>query len=307
MTIQPVLPAGVHMFERGWLSSNNVLLIGSDTAVLVDSGYCTHASQTLSLIENKLDGKQLDVLVNTHLHSDHCGGNAALQQKYENLQTHIPPGMSEHVLNWDACKLTYTPTGQSCPPFRYDALLMPGSVMILGDLTWEVHAAPGHDPHSMILFEPRSRLLISADALWENGFGVVFPELEGLDAFDQVAATLDLIESLQPRIVIPGHGRFFSDTAAALKAARRRLKSFQEQPLKHAQYAAKVLLKFKLLELQRMEFSDLEKWVAQTPYLELLHETHFSDLKMAAWVKQLADELIRSGAAEKNQHMLLNR
>jgi hypothetical protein len=33
-------------------------------------------------------------------------------------------------------------------------------------------------------------VLISADALWENGFGVVFPELEGDDAFAIVAATL---------------------------------------------------------------------------------------------------------------------
>lgn len=302
-----MLPAGVHMFERGWLSSNNVLLIGSDTATLVDSGYCTHSSQTQLLIENKLEGKPLDVLVNTHLHSDHCGGNAVLQQKYKNLQTHIPPGMSEHVLNWDPVRLTYIPTGQSCPPFHYDALLVPGSMITMADLPWQVLAAPGHDPHSVILFEPGSRLLISADALWENGFGVVFPELEGLDAFDEVSATLDLIESLQPRIVIPGHGRFFTDSDAALKAARRRLKGFQEQPLKHAQYAAKVLLKFKLLELQNIAFSELENWVAQTPYLVLLHESYFSQIEKSAWVQQLAVELIRSGAAAINNGVLQNR
>jgi glyoxylase-like metal-dependent hydrolase (beta-lactamase superfamily II) len=45
----------------------------------------------------------------------------------------------------------------------------------------------GHDPHSVILFEPVSRVLISADALWERGFGVIFPELEGVEAFDEVA------------------------------------------------------------------------------------------------------------------------
>jgi glyoxylase-like metal-dependent hydrolase (beta-lactamase superfamily II) len=55
---------------------------------------------------------------------------------------------------------------------------------------WEVHAAPGHDPHSIILFDPISRTLISADALWENGFGIAFPELAGEPSFGEVAATL---------------------------------------------------------------------------------------------------------------------
>ena len=77
------------------------------------------------------------------------------------------------------------------------------TTLTLANLTWQVHAAPGHDPHSVVLFQPDHRLLISADALWENGFGVVFPELDGEDAFDEVGATLDLIERLAPLTVIP--------------------------------------------------------------------------------------------------------
>jgi hypothetical protein len=39
-------PASMRVFERGWLSSNNVLFIDDkheNRAVLVDSGYATHA------------------------------------------------------------------------------------------------------------------------------------------------------------------------------------------------------------------------------------------------------------------------
>ncbi len=43
------LPAGMQVFERGWLSSNNILFIGEQQAALVDSGYLTHAPQTLAL------------------------------------------------------------------------------------------------------------------------------------------------------------------------------------------------------------------------------------------------------------------
>ena len=206
----PPLPPGIKVFERGWLSSNNILIFGPESCALIDSGYVTHAAQTLALVTTALHASTLDVLVNTHLHSDHCGGNAALQNAYPALITHIPPGLARHVRHWDAQALTYTPTGQSCPPFRFDALLVPGSEIGLGDQQWQVHAAPGHDPHSVILFEPASRVLISADALWQRGFGVVFPELEGVDAFDEVGKTIDLIESLATRLVIPGNGGAFN-------------------------------------------------------------------------------------------------
>src|SRR5450759_4201619 len=229
----PTLPPDITVFERGWLSSNNILIRGREACALIDSGYVSDGPQTLALVEAALHGRPLDVLVNTHLHSDHCGGNAALQAQYPGLITMIPPGQAEHVRVWDAHALSYTPTGQSCPQFGFTTLLQPGRDMVLGDLTWQVHAAPGHDPHSVILFEPASRVLVSADALWQNGFGVVFPELEGIDAFDKVGQTIDLIESLSPLLVIPGHGPIFSTVDTAIANARRRLAGFKANPAKH--------------------------------------------------------------------------
>src|SRR6218665_357246 len=202
----------IPVLERGWLSPNNILSMGPQATALVDTGYCSHAEQTLSLVQASLGERPLDRILNTHLHSDHCGGNAALQRAWPALRTAIPPGQALHVRHWDPQALSYTPTGQECPPFRFDTLLTPDSCVLLGNRPWQIHAAPGHDPHSVVLFEPQQRILLSADALWENGFGVVFPELAGGGAaFAEVAATLDLIESLAPRVVIPGHGPAFAD------------------------------------------------------------------------------------------------
>lgn len=293
------LPAQITVFERGWLSSNNVLICGESQSALIDSGYCTHAEQTLSLVEHALAGRPLDVLVNTHLHSDHCGGNHVLQTAYPKLHTAIPPGLADAVSLWDPIKLTYAPTGQQCPPFAYTSLLKAHSTLQLGDLDWQVHAAPGHDTHSVILFEPESKTLISADALWENGFGVVFPELEGEQAFQEVADTLDLIETLQPAIVIPGHGRVFNDAEKALGVARSRLKNFADNPIKHASYAGKVLLKYKLLELHRTTRQDLETWACQTSYFTALHARFFSNSNLSTWLEQLIQDLVRSGAARQ--------
>ena len=89
-----LLPPDIRVFERGWLSSNNILLLGQDNTALVDSGYASHAPQTLALVASALGDRPLDQLVNTHLHSDHCGGNAALQSHYPALRTAIPPGLA---------------------------------------------------------------------------------------------------------------------------------------------------------------------------------------------------------------------
>ncbi len=306
MSDRPTLPEGIAVFERGWLSSNNILLSGPESTALIDSGYSTHAAQTLALTQSALQGRPLDLLLNTHLHSDHCGGNAALQTAYPALQTHIPPGQSAQVKDWNPHALSYTPTGQTCPPFGFDAVLVPGAELRLGGVSWQVHAAPGHDPHSVILFEPASRVLVSADALWERGFGVVFPELEGVDAFDEVAQTLDLIESLAPRMVIPGHGPVFTGVEASLAFARQRLDGFATQPAKHINYGAKVLLKFKLLELQSIPHEQLMAWATATPYFAMLHRAHFSTIELALWVEQLLADLVRSGAAVHEGQMVHN-
>ena len=50
----PDLPAGLHIFERGWLSANNILFTDGEKTLLVDSGYCSHAAQTLALVEGLL-------------------------------------------------------------------------------------------------------------------------------------------------------------------------------------------------------------------------------------------------------------
>ncbi|MCW5263529.1 MBL fold metallo-hydrolase [Verminephrobacter eiseniae] len=302
-----LLTPEITVLERGWLSANNILFIGPQDTALVDTGYCGHAEQTLSLVQASLGERPLDRILNTHLHSDHCGGNAALQRAWPALRTAIPPGQALHVRHWDPQALSYTPTGQECPPFRFDTLLTPDSCVLLGNRPWQIHAAPGHDPHSVVLFEPQQRILLSADALWENGFGVVFPELAGGGAaFAEVAATLDLIESLAPRVVIPGHGPVFADAPRALEGARRRLDGFVRNPTKHALYAAKVLLKYKLLAWQQITMAELSRWAQATPYFDMLHARHFADQTAAEWLSSLVDDLVRSGAAVRQREWLHN-
>ena len=300
------LPNGIQVFERGWLSSNNILFIGAQSSALVDSGYSTHAELTTGLVSAALQQGPLDLLLNTHLHSDHCGGNAVLQGNYPELQTLIPPGHASLVSSWDPVALNYVPSGQHCPRFKFDGLLLPGTEIQLADTAWQIHAAPGHDPHSVILFEPPSQTLISADALWEKGFGVAFPELEGDAAFDEVAATFDLIERLDPCWVIPGHGPVFRYRAEVLAYARARLNAFVKSPDRHAHHAVKVLLKFKLLDQQQLPFADFVDWAANTRYFQLIHQRFVPSVPIDRWMEQLTQELVRSAAARREGDMVYN-
>ena len=304
------LPPDLHVFERGWLSANAVLGTGPEGATLVDSGYCTHAVQTLALVQTTLGDQPLARLLNTHLHSDHCGGNAALQARYTDLHTAIPPGEAGAVRAWDEARLSYRATGQACPRFGIDDVLTLDTEVALAGLPWQVLAAPGHDPHAVLLYQPDFRTLISGDALWENGFGVVFPELDGESAFQEVGDTLDLIESLSPLTVLPGHGPPFGGEGAvaqALARARSRLDQFVQSPDKHRQYALKVLLKFKLLEWQRVQHDTLMAWARSTPYLQRQHAVHGGGQDIDPWLQGLLDSLVASGAATVQGDWVVDR
>ena len=109
-------------------------------------------------------------------------------------------------------------------------------------------------------------------------------------------ATLDVIEQLQPEWVLPGHGSMFSDVAGALAVARKRLADFQADPQRHAQYAAKVLLKYKLLEWQQASCQQVQDWCASTPLMQQMRQRYFADQDPAAWVLALLQALAAARA-----------
>ena len=98
----PSLPSQLHVFVRDWLSSNNIVLKGNDGTIVIDSGYVRHVPLTLALVASRqgLDGAPLTLLVNTHCHSDHMGGNAALARAY-GCPIAVPAGEAPHIACWD--------------------------------------------------------------------------------------------------------------------------------------------------------------------------------------------------------------
>lgn len=297
------LPDHIRVLERGWLSSNNIVLLDDDGATVVDTGYVTHVDETIRLVDEARQGRPLRRIVNTHIHSDHAGGNAALQALH-GCALWIPPGESALVDAWDETRLSYQHTSQQCPRFRYDALIHPGDVLHLGGEDWAVLPAAGHDHAMVMLWCERLGILMSADALWQKGFGVIFPELAGQSGFAEQKATLALIAQLQPRLVIPGHGAPFTEVAAALQAAQSRIDWLMEEPRRNSENALKVLLAFKLLEARRMTLAELGAIVQASVSGNVAMQAHYphDPQAMAAF---MAEQLVRVGAATWEGELLV--
>lgn len=290
----PALPPSVRVVVRGWLNANQVVLRSPGANVVIDSGYCTHAARTLALLEAALEGEGLAGLVNTHCHSDHMGGNAAVAARYDCAVT-VPAGEVKHLVPWTPQSVWMEQFDQRAVPFEFHDTVAAGQGFDAGGFHWQAHAAPGHDMDALVFFQPEHRLLVSGDALWENGMGFVWPEEGPHPHIDAALGTLDAIEALAPEVVIPGHGAPFTEVGRALDTSRSRLAAFADDPAKGARYAMKALFVFALLDKESMPVAQVADYLARVPSHRRLAERFLrrEPRDLADWL--LAD-LQRAGA-----------
>ena len=170
------LPGQVHVFVRDWLSSNNILLKSPDGHVLIDSGYVRHAPLTLALLRSRArvgqrtarQDRQHALPLRSHrrqrddparLWLPHCAAGRR--------------GAADRALGHEgAVARLRRPADRSLYRGRNPSR---GSTHVWGGLEWRAIAAPGHDMGALVFYNPEHRILISGDALWENGFGFVMP------------------------------------------------------------------------------------------------------------------------------------
>lgn len=291
------LPQQIRVLERGWLSSNNILFLEGERATLIDSGYVSHAPQTLELVRHALDGRRLSRIINTHSHSDHIGGNAALQQAFGCGIT-VPAGIADAIASWDEDFLMLRPSGQKGAPFQHDAVFHPEEQFELAGLTWRALHAPGHDMEALVFYCESRRLLITGDALWRDGFGVQFAEVMGqAPGLAATRTTLEAIGRLAVDLVIPGHGAPFEEFDDAMERAMNRVAAFEEDPSRMARNALKACFIFNLLELRRLQRGNLAEYLSGIPFfmdvgVRLMGQ---SPEALAQW---LLAELIRARVVE---------
>ncbi|HQZ46200.1 MAG TPA: MBL fold metallo-hydrolase [Usitatibacteraceae bacterium] len=292
----PLLPDSVRVAVRGWLNCNQVLLRSAAGHVLVDSGYSACAAETLTRLREPamLGDEPLAALVNTHCHSDHIGGNAAVARAYGCPIT-IPRDEVPTIDDWTIQARWNAYVDQFAEPFAYQATIAAGESFRGADRDWQAHAAPGHDMEGLMFFEPTGRILISGDALWENGLGFVWAHEPPNPFVEAALSALDAIERLAPRVVIPGHGEPFADVAGALARARSRLGAFAGDPRRTARHMMKVMFVFSMLHRGGIALAEADDYVARVPCYRDLDERFLGEGLEGLGVR-LIGELVKTGA-----------
>ena len=296
---RPTLPPQMHVFVRDWLSANHVVLRSDAGCVVIDSGYDKHVPLMLALIASRmgLDGRPLAKLINTHCHSDHVGGNAALRRAY-GCTIAVPADEAPLIDAWDERALLYEYADQRAERFAVDEILEPGSTHTWGDIEWRALAAPGHAMGALVFFNDEHRILISGDALWQNGYGIVMPPELDPGALPATRATLEMIATLDARCVVPGHGEPFTDVNAALERAFARTTAFEVDPMRTVRHVLKALLVFSLLDRERMPLASLPLYVERVGvYREF--NARFLRLDPATLAEKLVTELEVAGAVRR--------
>jgi glyoxylase-like metal-dependent hydrolase (beta-lactamase superfamily II) len=301
------LPPNIRFIERDWLSANHVMFRGDHGATIVDTGYVRFADTTLERVEKTLaewGDIELVKIVNTHIHSDHIGCNLALQRAHRGVSIAVPTAEESMLVNWDSPEQMLSYADQEAERFPWDETIEAGQQLQLGDEAWEVIATPGHDMGSVVLYSKRLRILISADAIWENGFGFVVPQTIDPKPLAAQRATFARLAELDVALVMPGHGRMFTDLSGALKRASEKLDAFAQDDMKIARNVVKGMFIYSLMWRGEMMLAELPNYVRQIGVHRDYNAQFFkmSDEVFARW---LVDEAVKAGKAHVSHDKLL--
>jgi len=251
---------GLAVIVRGWLHGNTVVLPGRVPAI-IDTGYHTGVDHLLEVLADEAGLGGLAHMYLTHVHSDHAGGCATLRRR-TGATIHAHRDCQRQVEAWDPRALWLEGMGQHMDRFRVHRTLAPGDEVETGDLRWQVVATGGHAVGGVSFYEPTQRILVSGDALWEDGLGVLNVPLEGDQVFGLADQALDTLATLDVALVIPGHGLPFTDFDGALARARKTLATWRDDKGRLIRHNLRGGLAFWLLAHEGAPREDLEAMAA---------------------------------------------
>jgi len=288
------LPDHLVFIERDWLSANHVLFHDGDEATLVDTGYGKFNDVTIEKLDAALDGADLARIINTHIHSDHIGGNMALQRIHRGCSITVPVDEQPALVNWDSPEQMLSYADQEAERFAWDDVIEPGQTVTLGGEPWQAIATPGHDMGSLVFYSPARRILISADALWEHSSGFVPPQAIDAKPLAAQRATFKRLAELDVALVLPGHGPMFTDFAGALKRASDKLELFASDDLRIAKSVVKGMFIYSMMWRGTMPLAELPGYVTRVG-VHRDYNAQFFRMSDEAYADWLLAEALRAG------------
>lgn len=265
---------GLFFIERGYLNGNHFVYCSSEP-VLIDTAYLTDFQQTEQLIAGLgVDLTRVRLIVNTHCHCDHIGGNRIIQDRSGcDIAMHK---IGKHFIDsrddWSTWWRYY---GQDAEFFECSTALNDGDMISIGPHKFEVLYTPGHAADGIVLYHRGERILISSDTLWENDMAALTLRVEGSRAVFSMLESLDRLEKLDVKCVYPGHGRPFSDFHGALKRARKRLEGFLQNPKRIGMDQLKKIIIYTLMMKRTVDEDQFFPYLMQTHWFPETIDLYF--------------------------------
>ncbi len=173
---------------------------GGRDALVIDPGL------EPELILNFLRDHELTpaVILNTHGHGDHIGGNAALKQAFP--ESPLVIGVREAPLLTDPWANLSALFGQAVTSPEADVLVREGDVVEYAGIRLEVLDVPGHSPgHIVFVYRGEPSIVFGGDVLFRGGIGRYdFPNSDGPLLFESIRTKLFALPA--DTVVYPGHG-----------------------------------------------------------------------------------------------------
>jgi len=188
---------GIHMLP-GIKNECNIYLI--DCELVVDTGTGEFFTQARTEIENICGIESVKRILNTHGHFDHIGGNL----KFRNAS------WAEILCHEKEKKMVETGEGSLSEVFgkmsrfaQVGKTFKDGDILETKSFSFSVIHTPGHTPGSICLYEPRKKILLSGDTLFD--FSVGRTDFPGGSASD-MRKSLQKLSLLDINHLLPGHG-----------------------------------------------------------------------------------------------------
>lgn len=183
------------------LISNNIdsncYLVLDETIAIIDTG-AGITDWLVKKINGRVPLEDVSLIINTHGHADHCGGNVLFKKAKVMAHSLDAEEMAEGGMYGTIGLRGFEPLR-----IKVDRKLSDGDTVDLGGMALKVLHTPGHTPGSMCLLEEQQGMLFSGDTLFPGGgFGRV--DLGG-DAREMVNSLKRLTE-LDFSLLLPGHG-----------------------------------------------------------------------------------------------------
>ena len=232
--------------ERGYLNANHFVYRGKEP-VLIDTGYVRDFDQTAEVIAGLgVDLSRVRLVVNSHTHCDHIGGNRYIQETSNcDIALHrVGKYFIDMRDDWSTWWRYYS---QEADFFKCTVALEDGDMVAVGPYEFEVIYTPGHSSDGIVLYHRDSGILISSDTLWEDDMAVMTLRVEGSRTLFFHLESLDRLEDLEITTVYPGHGKPFTDVNKAISRARQRVQGFLEHREKIGDDQLKKIMIYTLL------------------------------------------------------------